>query len=155
MTSTTPFPGGEVAVMEVSEFTTTFVAAPAPNWTEVAPVKPWPLMSTTVLPDVGPRSGETAFTTGVVGSRYVYSSAQVIVDTPLGVVTTRSTVVLAVPRGACTVRDRPLGSTTTCLPGVAPKSTDCTATKLVPSMVTVLCPASGPAVGTTPVTLGG
>jgi hypothetical protein len=50
-------PAGDVAVIDVSEFTVMFVAAADPNLTEVAPVKPLPEMVTDVPPAAGPVFG--------------------------------------------------------------------------------------------------
>jgi len=57
-------PAGEVAVMEVAEFTTTFVAELAPNFTPVAPVKFVPVMVTDVPPASGPLVGLSDVTVG-------------------------------------------------------------------------------------------
>ena len=59
-------PAGEVAVIEVAEFTTTFVAAFAPNFTAVAPVKSVPVMMTEVPPPTGPLAGLNNVTVGEV-----------------------------------------------------------------------------------------
>ena len=70
VTVTTTVPAdsaGEVAVIDVAEFTVTAVAATEPNFT-VAPVaKPVPVMVTVVAPVVGPEVGEMAVTLGAVG----------------------------------------------------------------------------------------
>ncbi len=65
MTSFTPTPGGEVAVIDVSLTTFTSVAALFPNITAVAPVKPVPVI-VTVAPPVssGSPTGETPLTAG-------------------------------------------------------------------------------------------
>ena len=60
LTSTVPVPAGEVAVIWVAELTVKPVAAVAPNFTAVAPVKLVPVMSTLVPPAVGPDVGESA-----------------------------------------------------------------------------------------------
>jgi hypothetical protein len=52
--------GGETAVIELSLFTVKLVAALPPKWTEVTPVKPFPLMETVVPPSVSPMLGLTA-----------------------------------------------------------------------------------------------
>jgi hypothetical protein len=57
-------PGGAVAVIEVSEFTVKFAAGMEPNETALAPVKPVPVIVTTVPPAVGPESGESPVTVG-------------------------------------------------------------------------------------------
>ncbi len=56
--------GGEVAVMEVSEFTVKAVAAVVPKSTAVAPVNPVPVIVTAVLPAGGPLAGEIVVTVG-------------------------------------------------------------------------------------------
>ncbi len=57
VTSTTPVPAGLSAVIEVSLTTVTSVAAAVPKSTAVAPVKPVPVIVTSVPPAVGPMSG--------------------------------------------------------------------------------------------------
>jgi hypothetical protein len=65
VTSTIPAPAGEVAVIEVALLTTTPVAALAPKWTAVAPVRLVPVMVTLVLPASGPAFGAMLVTVGV------------------------------------------------------------------------------------------
>ena len=57
---------GETAVMSVEETTVKLVAATAPKSTEVAPLKPVPVMVTVVPPAGGPEVGETAVMAGTV-----------------------------------------------------------------------------------------
>ena len=58
VTSTVPAaPAGAVAVMEVALLTVKVVAAVAPNFTAVAPVKLVPVTVTEVPPVVGPEVG--------------------------------------------------------------------------------------------------
>ena len=64
LTSTVPVPAGEVAVIDVAELTVKLVAAVAPNVTNVAPVKPVPVMVTVVPPAAGPDVGEIDATVG-------------------------------------------------------------------------------------------
>jgi hypothetical protein len=65
VTSTTPTAwAGAVTVIEVSEFTVKLVAAAVPKWMALAPVKPLPLIVTTVPPPLGPVAGVTPVTTG-------------------------------------------------------------------------------------------
>jgi tagatose-1,6-bisphosphate aldolase non-catalytic subunit AgaZ/GatZ len=52
--STVPPPAGEVAVIWVEEFTVKEVAASAPNFTAVDPVKSVPVITTEVPPPGGP-----------------------------------------------------------------------------------------------------
>jgi hypothetical protein len=59
-------PDGAVAVIEVSEFTVTPVAALDPKSTAVAPVKSTPVIVTVVPPSVGPADGATKVTVGAV-----------------------------------------------------------------------------------------
>ena len=62
VTSTVPVPAGLVAVIWVSESTTTFVAATMPKSTCVAPLKPDPVIVTVVPPVAGPEGGLTPVT---------------------------------------------------------------------------------------------
>jgi hypothetical protein len=55
---------GAVAVMEVSELTVKLVAPEVPKLTVLAPVKPVPVVVTTVPPAVLPELGETLVTVG-------------------------------------------------------------------------------------------
>ena len=64
VTSTLPLPGGEVAVIDVAEFTVKLVALLAPNFTTVAPVKPAPVTVTDVPPSADPEVGEIELTDG-------------------------------------------------------------------------------------------
>jgi len=65
VTSTLPAAwAGLVAVIWVSELTVKLVALVVPNLTAVAPVKPQPVIVTTVPPDCGPLLGETPVTLG-------------------------------------------------------------------------------------------
>jgi len=64
VTVATPVPAGDVAVMDVAESTTTFVAELAPNFTAVAPVKSVPVMITDVPPAAGPFVGLNNVTVG-------------------------------------------------------------------------------------------
>jgi hypothetical protein len=64
VTSTVPDPAGEVAVIEVAEFTVTPVAGPAPNATVSPAAKFVPVIVTAVPPPTGPPDGDTALTVG-------------------------------------------------------------------------------------------
>jgi hypothetical protein len=70
VTSTSTCPtvklAGVVAVISVSPTTVKLVAAVPPMVTEVAPVKPVPVMVIAVLVETGPYAGEMAVTTGTV-----------------------------------------------------------------------------------------
>ena len=69
MTSTVPAaPAGDLAVIDVAEFTVTKVAFAAPNFTAVAPVRFVPVMVTVVPPNVGPAVGEMEVTVGGGGA---------------------------------------------------------------------------------------
>ena len=65
MTSTVPVPAGDVAVIDVALLTVNVVAAVAPNFTAVAPVKLVPVIVTDVPPAVGPELGLTPVMMGV------------------------------------------------------------------------------------------
>ncbi len=103
-----------------------------------------------VPPVTGPAAGEMPVTAGT-GS-YVNSSAGEVALVPPGVVTVTSTVP-AVPAGETAVMLVP-ETTVTLLVLVRPKSTVAPVTNPVPVIVTVVPPATGPAAGTTPVTVG-
>ena len=64
LTSTVPVPAGEVAVIEVAEFTVKPVAAVAPKVTAVAPVRLVPVIVTVVPPAPGPDVGDMLVTVG-------------------------------------------------------------------------------------------
>jgi hypothetical protein len=64
VTSTTPMPAGDTAVICDAPFTTTEVAAARPNLTPLAPMKPVPVMVTVSPPLALPVVGETAVTVG-------------------------------------------------------------------------------------------
>jgi hypothetical protein len=64
LTSTTPVPDGEVAVIVVALTTVMPVADDPPNITAVAPVKLVPVMVTAVPPAAGPNVGEIEVTAG-------------------------------------------------------------------------------------------
>ena len=65
VTSTTPEPGGETAVIWTSESTVNAGASTPPKATVVAPVKPWPPMTTLVPPAAGPLAGVNFATAGI------------------------------------------------------------------------------------------
>ena len=62
--STVPVPAGAVAVICVALLTVKDKALVAPKVTDVAPLKPLPLMVTLVPPAAGPRFGEVELTEG-------------------------------------------------------------------------------------------
>src|SRR5450759_2527280 len=65
VTSTVPAPGGEIAVIELSEPTVKLDALVEPNLTTVAPVNLVPVMVTEVPPVVGPVVGVNAVIVGI------------------------------------------------------------------------------------------
>ena len=64
VTSTMPEPAGEVAVIDVAEFTVKLAALLVPNFTAVAPVNPVPVIATDVPPIADPEVGEIELTVG-------------------------------------------------------------------------------------------
>jgi hypothetical protein len=85
--------GGDVAVMDVSEFTVKLAAATAPKYTLPAPVKALPVIVTEVPPAVVPEVVPRLVTDGVEARVKVYRSPLTMADVPLNVVT----VTLKVP----------------------------------------------------------
>jgi hypothetical protein len=67
VTSTVPDPDGEVAVIDVGEFTTAPVAALPPKATVSPAPKFVPVTVTAVPPDAGPVAGFTLLTVGAAG----------------------------------------------------------------------------------------
>src|SRR5450759_5373907 len=65
VTSTVPAPGGEIAVIELSESTVKLDALVEPNLTTVAPVNLAPVMVTEVPPVAGPVVGVNAVIVGI------------------------------------------------------------------------------------------
>src|SRR5260370_3807444 len=99
VTSTVPAASaGEVVVMLVSLTTVKVSAVVSPKLTTPAPVKPVPVIVTTVPPASGPAAGVTAVTTGS-GKVYVKRSADLVAEVPPAVVTVTSTGPAA-PAGA-------------------------------------------------------
>jgi hypothetical protein len=141
---------GEVAVIEVSEFTVTLVAALVENETAVAPVKPVPPIVTEVPPDVGPKFGLTDVTVG--GARNVNWSALEVAEVPFGVVTVMSTVPGASAGDVAEIDVAEL--TVKPAAAVPPKLTALAPVRFVPVMVTAVPPAAGPLPGLTEVTVG-
>ena len=66
VTFTVPVPAGAVAVMVVESLTVK-LAAPVPNFTPVAPIKPVPVIVTRAVPVLTPEVGLTALTVGTGG----------------------------------------------------------------------------------------
>ena len=148
MTSTAPVPGGDVAVIEVSELTVTAVAAAEPNLTEVAPVNPLPLTLTTVPPKAGPEFGETLETMVA----YVNLSAALVVDVPAIVVTVMSTVPTDPAGDVAVICDAPL--TLYDVAALVPNMTLLAPIKPVPVIVTGVPPEVLPVDGDIAVTVG-
>ena len=71
VTFTVPDPAGEVAVIDVAEFTVTPDATAPPKATESPGAKSVPVIVTAVPPDTGPDAGETPLTAGTTGAAYV------------------------------------------------------------------------------------
>ncbi len=65
VTSTTPLPAGEMAVIRLSELTEKLVAAVLPNDTLETSSMPLPVMTTVFPPDRRPLDGEIIATVGV------------------------------------------------------------------------------------------
>jgi hypothetical protein len=87
-------PAGVIAVISVSLTTEKLVAAAPPMVTEVAPVKPLPVIVTDVPPVIGPVAGEMPVKIGVGGAAVV----GIVVGTGVAVVvgTVVATVVIVV-----------------------------------------------------------
>jgi len=141
-------PAGAVAVTDVAEFTTTPVAAVAPNLTEVAPVRFVPVIVTDVPPAAGPLVGDSDVTAGTA----TYVKVAVLIDVPPAVVTVTFTGP-AVPAGAVAVI-WVAEFTTTFVAAFAPKRTDVAPVRFVPVIVTTVPPATGPLAGLSAVTVG-
>jgi hypothetical protein len=138
-------PFGTVAVIWLSEFTVK-AAEVAPNFTELAPVNPVPLIVTRV--PTGPLVGEKPVMVGGVGPVTVKSWALVAV--PEGVVTAIFPVVA--PEGTIAVSWVPEGFHENVVALVTLNFTDVVPTKLDPLIVTE--DPTGPLVGEKPVMLG-
>jgi hypothetical protein len=137
-------------VISVLETTVSEAAAVAPKWTELAPVKPVPVMVTGVPPAVGPEVGATALTVG--GATKVNWSLELVGDVPLELVTVTSTVpaewageVVVISVSETTVNEAA---------AVVPKWTDVAPVKVVQVIVTGVPPAVGPDVGEIALTVG-
>ena len=121
-----------------------------PNLTAVAPVKPVPVIVTGIPPASGPDAGARPETVGP--AVYVNRSADDVADVPPAVVTVTSTVP-AEPGGEVVVIVLAL-TTVNGVAGVTPKVTAVAPVKPVPVIVTEVPPASGPAAGEMPLTVG-
>ena len=149
MISTVPIPpAGLIAMICVSLDTVTLGEPIFPNPTEVAPVKPLPVI-VTVAP-AEPFFGLTPVTVGrPVVAAYVNWSAGVGADEPNGVTTVTSTV--PAPPGLTVVICVSLFTVALGAP-VVPKPIDVAPENPVPVMVTVV--PAGPEVGLIPVITG-
>ena len=141
---------GAVAVTEVALFTVTLVAAVAPNFTAVVPVRLVPVMVTKVPAVSGPEAGLIAVTVGA--GTYVYWS-----DAPVPLVPpTVATVISTVPAefaGAVAVTEVAL-FTVTLVAAVAPNFTAVVPVRFVPMIVTWVPAVSGPYAGLIDVMVG-
>ncbi len=142
-------PAGVLAVTEVLDTTTIFVAAMPPTVTLVAPVKLVPVMVIEVPPNVVPDVGETLV---MVGTGTMYVNALVLVAGPPAVVTVTS-FTPAVPAGVIAVMLVAL-TTTTLVAETLPTFTLVAPVKLVPVMVIEVPPSVVPDVGETLVMVG-
>jgi hypothetical protein len=143
---------GEVAVIDVLEFTVKLVAATPPKLTAVAPVKLVPVMPTLVPPAVVPLLGESEVIDGAAVLSQVNWSADEVDEVPLLVVTVIWTVP-ADPAGAVAVM---LVSETMvkAVALVVPNFTAVAPVKPVPVTVTTWPPAVLPVLGLTALTAG-
>ncbi|CAB5004555.1 unannotated protein [freshwater metagenome] len=137
-------PAGAVAVIEVAELTTTFVAELVPNLTVAPLMKPVPVSVTTLPPAAGPRVGLVALTVGTVPTTKLVALVAV---PPVPI--TRMRPVVA-PRGTLVLR---VVSDRTLRPAETPlKVMPVTVRKSVPVTVTVV--PTGPKAGLKPVIVG-
>ncbi len=144
VTSTTPLPPGETAVIEVSELTLNEAAGLEPNATALAPVNCTPVSLTDVPPAGGPVLGCRPVTTGAL----VYVKLPVFDLPPVVVTCTKTGIELAVP-GGVTAEIESAVSPWTWVAGTPPKVTEVGSRRLVPMILTVLPPAAGPEFGRT------
>ena len=140
-------PAGVVAVIEV-ELTKELAAVVPPIVTDAPLTKPVPVMVILVPPANGPLEGVTEITVGA--AVYVNRSAELMTLVPPGVIMVTSTVPL--PAGEVTVIW--VSEFTVGVTEVMPKLTAVASVKLVPAMVTVVPPASGPPTGEIDATIG-
>ena len=141
---------GLVAVIDVALLTVKLVAAVMPKVMPLALLKLVPVMVTLVPPAIGPAVGETPVTAGAA-VKVKWSALEGAVAPP-GVVTTTSTVPADAPGLVADIDVALL--TVKLLAAVLPKVTALAEVRLVPVMVTLVPPLSGPEVGETAVTVG-
>src|SRR5665213_2854070 len=120
----------------------------APNFTEVAPVNPVPVMTTDVPPASGPDVGASPVMLGAGMNEKVPADAPV----PFGVVTLTFTA--PVPAAVIAVI-WVAESTVKLAAAVVPNLTAVAPVKPVPVMTTLVPPALGPDVGASPEIVGG
>ena len=137
-------PAGVTAVIDVSLTTTTLVAAFAPIFTVLAPVKFVPVMVIAVPPANTPEFG---FTNVMVGNGVTYVNAFVLVAVPPAVVTA-TLCAPEDPAGVTAVIEVSL-TTTTLVAAFAPIFTVLAPVKFVPVMVIAVPPLVEPEVGNT------
>ena len=147
LTVTEPVPAGDVAVICVAELTVKLVAAVAPNFTAVAPVKLVPVITTLVPPTIGPDVGARPVTVGAA------TKVKVPTDVPVPPSVVTLTVTDPAPAGEVAVICV-AELTVKLVAAVAPNLTAVAPVKLVPVMTTLVPPAVGPDVGASPVTVG-
>jgi len=140
---------GAVAVIEVS-LLIVYAADRVPKCTEVAPVKPVPVILTMVPPEYGPDVGEMLV---ITGGTYVNWSADEVADVPSGVVTVISTVPRFDADGLVAVIEVSLLNVNDDAADW-PNITAVTPVKPLPVMVTTVPPVFGPVVGETLVITG-
>lgn len=144
-----PLPLGVVHVMLVLFTTVTPVAAAPPMLTPVAPEKLLPVIVTLVPPFAVPLVGEMLLTMGA--TTYVYRALVPLL--PPVFVTVTLTVPAACP-GVLHVIVVPPPPTVKPVTAVPPKVTPVAQVKLVPVIVTLVPPPSGPLETEMPVTVG-
>jgi hypothetical protein len=144
-TSTTPdASAGDVAVIDVSEFTLKVEPATVPNITDDAAVRPVPVIITEVPPAVGPRFGLTASTVGGEATPDPKVN-DTLALAPVGPSTVTETV--PIPAGVVAVSSVEETTVTFVALPAAPKETPSPDTKSDPEIVTCVPPAAGPELG--------
>ena len=128
------------------------LAATVPKFTAVAPVKPVPVIVTTVPPAVLPLVGLTLVTAGAAAAVYVKWSEAETADVPVGLLTTTSTVPAASAGEKAVIEVSEL--TVKLVAALLPKVTAVAPVKALPVIVTDVPPAVLPLVGLTLVTDG-
>ena len=139
-------PAATIAVIDVSEFTVTLVAAVDPKLTADTPVRPLPMI-VTVVP-TGPPPGEKEVTTGTGGTTVNWLPLGVL---PPGVVTVMVSPPNVVPGPTFAVTDVS-EITVTLVAAVEPNVTAVVPVKALPVIVTVV--PTGPLPGKKEVTTG-